>query len=109
MRRFTRLTNGFSRKVENLSHAVSLHFMYYNFARPHKTLKERYPHACDGGGGCRSHLVAGRDRGAAGLICLPRASLLPPVNPEVGQYERRAHPGQDPVPGVGNRRERPQT
>lgn len=43
MRRFTRLTNGFSRKVENLSHAVSLHFMHYNFARPHKALKERYP------------------------------------------------------------------
>jgi IS1 family transposase len=43
MRRFTRLTNGFSRKVENLAHAVSLHFMHYNFARPHATLKERYP------------------------------------------------------------------
>ena len=38
MRRFTRLTNGFSRKVENLAHAVSLHYMVYNFARPHKTL-----------------------------------------------------------------------
>jgi hypothetical protein len=43
MRRFTRLTNGFSRKVENLAHAISLHFMHYNFARPHQTLKERYP------------------------------------------------------------------
>lgn len=39
MRRFTRLTNGFSKKVENLEHAVSLHFMYYNFARVHKTLR----------------------------------------------------------------------
>lgn len=38
MRRFTRLTNGFSKKVENLVAAVSLHFMYYNFARVHKTL-----------------------------------------------------------------------
>jgi IS1 family transposase len=38
MRRFTRLTNGFSKKVENLAAAVSLHFMHYNFARPHKTL-----------------------------------------------------------------------
>lgn len=38
MRRFTRLTNGFSKKVENLTHAVSLHFMNYNFARPHITL-----------------------------------------------------------------------
>jgi hypothetical protein len=39
MRRFTRLTNGFSKKVENLEHAVSLHLMHYNFARIHKTLR----------------------------------------------------------------------
>lgn len=39
MRRFTRLTNGFSKKVENLTHAVSLHYMHYNFARVHQTLK----------------------------------------------------------------------
>jgi IS1 family transposase len=39
MRRFTRLTNGFSKKVENLEHAVSLHFMHYNFCRIHKTLR----------------------------------------------------------------------
>jgi len=38
MRRFTRLTNAFSKKVENLAAAVALHFMYYNFARPHQTL-----------------------------------------------------------------------
>ena len=41
MRRFTRLTNGFSKKVENLTHAVSLHYMYYNFARPHTSLGKR--------------------------------------------------------------------
>jgi hypothetical protein len=39
MRRFTRLTNGVSKKVENLEHVVSLHFMHYNFARIHKTLR----------------------------------------------------------------------
>jgi len=39
MRRFTRLTNGFSKKVENLGHAVALHFMYYNFCRVHQTLR----------------------------------------------------------------------
>src|SRR4051812_24617014 len=39
MRRFTRLTNGFSKKAENHVHAVSLHFMHYNFARIHKTLR----------------------------------------------------------------------
>lgn len=38
MRRLTRLTNAFSRKVENLECALALHFMYYNFARVHKTL-----------------------------------------------------------------------
>jgi len=38
MRRFTRLTNAFSKKIENLAHAVALHFMHYNFCRVHKTL-----------------------------------------------------------------------
>lgn len=39
MRRFTRLTNAFSKKVENLTAAVALHFMHYNFARIHQTLR----------------------------------------------------------------------
>ena len=39
MRRFTRLTNGFSKKVENHGHAVALYFMYYNFCRVHGTLR----------------------------------------------------------------------
>ena len=38
MRRFTRLTNGFSKKVENHAAMVSLHFMFYNFARVHSSL-----------------------------------------------------------------------
>jgi IS1 family transposase len=42
MRRFTRLTNAFSKKVENHAHSVSLHFLYYNFARPHQTLSKRF-------------------------------------------------------------------
>ena len=42
MKRFTRLTNGFSKKVENHAIAVALHFMYYNFARPHKSLRNLY-------------------------------------------------------------------
>lgn len=39
MRRFTRLTNAFSKKVENHAHSVALHFMHYNFCRVHQTLK----------------------------------------------------------------------
>ena len=39
MRRFTRLTNGFSKKVENLKAAVSLHFAHYNFVRLHRSLR----------------------------------------------------------------------
>ncbi len=43
MRRFTRLTNGFSKKFDNHAHSVALHFMYMNFARPHKSLANPYP------------------------------------------------------------------
>jgi len=43
MRRFTRLTNGFSKKVENMACAVSLHFLHYNFVRVHQSLKGRTP------------------------------------------------------------------
>ena len=39
MRRFTRLTNAFSKKIENHEAAVALHYMHYNFARVHQTLR----------------------------------------------------------------------
>jgi hypothetical protein len=39
MRRFTRLTNGFSKKADNHRHSVALHYMYYNFCRVHQTLR----------------------------------------------------------------------
>jgi hypothetical protein len=38
-RRWTRLTNAFSKKIENMQHAASLQFMYYNYCRIHKTLR----------------------------------------------------------------------
>ncbi len=39
IRRFTRLTNAFSKKLENLKAALALHFAHYNFARVHRTLR----------------------------------------------------------------------
>ena len=39
MRRFTRLTNAFSKKIDNHLHALALYFMFYNFVRIHKTLR----------------------------------------------------------------------
>jgi IS1 family transposase len=43
MRRFTRLTNAFSKKIENHTYALALYFMNYNFARPHKSLSKSHP------------------------------------------------------------------
>jgi len=43
MRRFTRLTNGFSKKIENHKYAIALHFMYYNYCKVHKSLANPYP------------------------------------------------------------------
>lgn len=39
IRRFTRLTNAFSKKVENHEYAIAIHYMYYNFGRIHSTLR----------------------------------------------------------------------
>jgi hypothetical protein len=39
MRRFTRLSNGFSKKAENHAHSVAIHFMHYNFVRNHQSLR----------------------------------------------------------------------
>jgi hypothetical protein len=47
LRRLTRLSLGFSKKLENLKHAVALHFAYYNFCRVHKRL--RVTHAMEAG------------------------------------------------------------
>jgi len=56
MRRFTRLTNGFSKKVEYLECEVALHFMYYNFVRPHQTLANPYPRTPAMAAGITDHI-----------------------------------------------------
>lgn len=56
MRRFTRLTNGFSKKVENHMYAVALHFMFYNFAKPHKSLANPYPRTPAMAAGISDHI-----------------------------------------------------
>ena len=56
MRRFTRLTNGFSKKVDYLEYNVALHFMYYNYARTHKTLANPYPRTPAMAAGIENHI-----------------------------------------------------
>ena len=56
MRRFTRLTNGFSKKVSYHAAAVALHFMYVNFARPHKSLANPYPRTPAMAAGIEDHI-----------------------------------------------------
>jgi len=56
MRRFTRLTNAFSKKLENHELALALYFMHYNFARPHKTLSNPYPKSPAMAAGITNHI-----------------------------------------------------
>ncbi len=56
MRRFTRLTNAFSKKIECHVLALALYFMYYNFARPHKTLANPYPRTPAMAAGISDHI-----------------------------------------------------
>jgi len=56
MRRFTRLTNAFSKKLENHELAIALYFMHYNFARPHKTLANPYPRTPAMAAGVSDHI-----------------------------------------------------
>lgn len=56
MRRFTRLTNAFSKKLENHILALALYFMHYNFARPHKSLANPYPKTPTMAAGITNHI-----------------------------------------------------
>jgi IS1 family transposase len=56
MRRFTRLTNRFPKKLDNHMAAIAIHFMHYNFARPHKTLANPYPRTPAMATGINNHI-----------------------------------------------------
>lgn len=56
MRRFTRLTNAFSKKVENHAAAISLNMMWMNFGRPHKSLADPYPRTPAMAAGVADHI-----------------------------------------------------
>ncbi|HLX33109.1 MAG TPA: hypothetical protein VKR79_10140 [Gaiellaceae bacterium] len=71
MRRFTRLTNAFSKKVENLAAAVSLHFAYYNYCRVHASLDGRTPAMA---AGLEDHVWTVDE-----LIALLSAAEAPPI------------------------------
>jgi len=58
MRRFTRLTNAFSKKLENHEYALALYFMFYNFARSHKSLSKPYPKSPAMAAGLADHIWA---------------------------------------------------
>jgi len=58
MRRFTRLTNAFSKKLENHEYALALYFMHYNYIRPHKTLANPYPRTPAMAAGISDHIWA---------------------------------------------------
>jgi IS1 family transposase len=73
MRRFTRLTNGFSKKVENHAAAVALHFMYTNFARPMKVLADPYPRTPAMAAGIADHIWTCEEIAAL----LDRPAILP--------------------------------
>jgi IS1 family transposase len=76
MRRFTRLTNGFSKKVENHMHAIALHYMYYNFVRIHRSLR------------CTPAMAAGVTSRLWEISDI--VALLPePVAKERGPYKKR--------------------
>jgi len=85
MRRFTRLTNAFSKKVENHAAAVAIHFMHYNFARPHKSLRNPYPRTPAMAAGVADHVWTLAD--IVGLLA-DRESQAP--EPEHPRAPRRA-------------------
>ncbi len=80
MRRFTRLTNGFSKKVENHANAVALHFAYYNFVRIHGSLRMSPAMAAG---------VTTRPWDMSDLVAIVEAAEVPPAR-VCGPYKKRS-------------------
>ena len=78
MRRFTRLTNAFSKKVENHAHAVALFTTFYNFVRIHKTLRVTPAMAAG---------VSDRLWDVSDIVALVEAREAPPA--KRGTYKKR--------------------
>jgi hypothetical protein len=83
MRRFTRLTNAFSKKVEYHLYAVALHTMFYNYCRPHMTLEQAAGWASD-------YASDGGWAGESGLD--GRGPDRPDVTSEVTHYQAAGLP-----------------
>jgi len=79
MRRFTRLTNGFSKKVENHEHALAIYFMHYNFVRIHQSIRVTPAMAA----GVSDNLWSLED-----MVALIEANEPPPT--KRGSYKKRA-------------------
>lgn len=102
-RRFTRLTNAFSKRLEHLRAAVALHFAFYNFCRVHMTL--RVTPAMEAG--LTDHVWSVEELVTEAYAALesPPPPPLPPPPPRGGTFGRRPMstatlPGQLPLPGV---------
>jgi len=80
MRRFTRLTNGFSKKVENHGYAVALHMMYYNFVRVHSKLRMSPAMAAG---------VADRLWDVADIVALVEAEEAKAIPAKRGPYKKK--------------------
>lgn len=85
MRRFTRLTNAFSKKVENHAYAVALHMMYYNFVRIHQKLRVMPAMAAG---------VAPRIWEVSDIVALVEAAEAQAAPKVRGPYKKRGEPAQ---------------
>ncbi len=85
MRRFTRLTNGFSKKLESHIYAISLYFVFYNFCRIHKTLKVTPAMAAG---------ITDKLMGLEDIVAMVDATAPKPGRPKTYKKQERGHNGR---------------